>query len=90
MISLCDTPAERPQLIALSKDVKPVLLRKAYLAANQASGQLLWLPPRAQIATHKPRPQYVGAPSGFSWRHSVSSAFPLLLSPGNTPRVVSS
>ena len=59
LASLCDSPRERQLLLSAADDVKPALLRKAYLAAEQAGGQLLWLPPHAEIATQKPRPQYV-------------------------------
>ena len=59
LASLCDSPREQQLLLELSKDVKPVLLRRAYLAAEQGRGQLLWLRPGSRLAITKPRPQYV-------------------------------
>lgn len=59
--SLCDAPSER-QLItdAASTDLKPALLRRAYLASGHGSGQLLWLSVHSTIVKNmKPRPGYV-------------------------------
>ena len=56
LASLCDSPAELQLLRDLSKDLKPALVRRAYLAAEQGRGQLLWLRPGSRLAAARPRP----------------------------------
>ncbi|KAL3916860.1 MAG: hypothetical protein SGPRY_006640 [Prymnesium sp.] len=51
----------RQLLLQVGSEVKPALMRKAYLAAEHASGQLLWLPPLSDISTRRPRPKYLAA-----------------------------
>jgi hypothetical protein len=59
LASLCDSPAETSLLAAAAKTLKPSVLKRAYLAADQGSGQLLWLPPRSAVARMRPRPRYL-------------------------------
>lgn len=59
LASLCDSPAEQALVLELGRDMKPALLRRAYFAAEQGRGRLLWLRPGSRIATMKPRPPYV-------------------------------
>eukprot|EP00965_Chrysotila_dentata_P212276 6186930-Pleurochrysis_carterae.AAC.2 len=43
----------------MERQVKPALLRRAYLSADEGYGQLLWLRPHSELAKLKPRPKYV-------------------------------
>ena len=56
---LCDAPPEKALLMTAAKTLTAPKMRRAYLAANQGAGHLLWLPPRSPLAQLKPRPAYV-------------------------------
>ena len=59
LATLCDAPADRQTLATATKTLAAPLIRRAYLSADHAAGQLLWLPPRSPLARHRPRCSYV-------------------------------
>lgn len=84
LASLCDSPHEQQLLLELSKDMAPALLRRAYLAAEQGHGQLLWLRPGSRLATARPRPRYV---CFFEVQCAPTAAHSLSLHPAYGPAV---
>ena len=46
-------------LTEAAQKLAPPLIRRAYVAANHASGQLLWLPNHSPLGRRRPRPNYV-------------------------------
>ena len=42
-----------------TKRLAPPLIRRAYLPADQASKQLVWLPGHSPLGRRRPRPGYV-------------------------------
>ena len=61
LATICDTPSERHIITeAAQNGLTAPLLRRAYLAADHASGRLLWLPTRGSpLGRLRPRPGYV-------------------------------
>ena len=59
--SLCDTPSERHLLTEATQAgiLSAPLLRRSYLAADHAAGQLLWLPTHSSLGRMRPRAGYV-------------------------------
>jgi ATP-dependent RNA helicase DHX37/DHR1 len=57
--SLCETPIERQIVSRAAAELAPRVLRRAYIAADHAVGQLLWLPTRSPLSRLRPRPCYV-------------------------------
>ena len=59
LASLGASPAEQQLVAELGADLRPALLRKAYVGAQNAARQLLWLRPTSALAKLRPRPAYV-------------------------------
>ena len=59
LASLGGSPAEQQLVAELGADLRPALLRKAYVGAQNAARQLLWLRPTSALAKLRPRPAYV-------------------------------
>ena len=59
LASLGASPAEQQLVAELGTDLRPALLRKAYVGAQNAARQLLWLRPTSDLAKLRPRPAYV-------------------------------
>ena len=59
LASLGSSPAEQQLVAELGADLRPALLRKAFVGAQNAARQLLWLRPNSALAKLRPRPAYV-------------------------------